>query len=104
MSKKIDHLFNQESLEELASYILLAANQSDIINDTTTTTDQSWSSKKVSDELDDVLDEVADGYVEKTQGPAYSGLYMRVNSDGNVVTSTMTMESQDINWQNEFNP
>lgn len=100
--EQINKLNSQASLEQLASYILRAANQSEILDDTTTTTDQAWSSKKVSDEISELADNIADDYVEKLQGPAYQGLYMRVGTDGNLAAETMTMESQNIDFNNEW--
>ena len=100
--QQIDKLNSQASLEQLASYILRAANQGEIIDDTTTVNDQTWSSKKVSDELEDALDTVADTYVEKTQGTTHSEKYMRVDSNGDIAPEPMSFESQNIDFSTDW--
>ena len=98
----IDKLNSQESLEQLASYILKAANQSEIIDDTTTVTDSTWSSDKIKEELDDAKDAADADYVAIDQGVSQSGRYLSVNSQGKVVSAPMTFEDTNIDFEHDF--
>ena len=103
MSKKIDHLFNQESLEQLASYILKAANQSEILDDQSVVTDATWSSDKIKEELDDAKDQADLDYVAIDQGVSQSGRYLAVDNTGKVVSAPMQIESVAVDWATEWN-
>lgn len=98
----LDKLNSQESLERLAMYIVRAARQGDILDDEHTVTDATWSSKKISDILDELKTELADEYVAISQGTIHEGKYLQVNSDGNVEVKSMTFENDDIDFANDF--
>ena len=103
MSKKIDKLNSQASLEQLASYILKAANQSEILDDQSVVTDATWSSDKIKEELDDAKDQADLDYVAIDQGVSQSGRYLAVDDNGLVVSAPMRTETQNIDWATEFN-
>ena len=99
----LDKLNSQESLERLASYILKAANQTDIIDDSTVgTTDSTWSSKKVKDEIDELAQDISDNYVETTQGTAHADKFLQVDSDGAVKPKAMLFEATNIDFANDW--
>lgn len=102
MKKKIENLNSTESLEQLASYILKAANQSEMLDDTTTVTDATWSSKKISDSLKDAKDQADLDYVAIDQGVSQSGRYLAVDANGKVVSAPMQVETVDIDWATEW--
>lgn len=99
---KIENLNSQASLEQLASYIMKAANQSEIIDDTTTVTDSCWSSNKVKEELDSAKETADEDYVATDQGTSQSGRFLSVGSDGKVTTSPMQFEDSNIDFANDF--
>ena len=98
----INNLNSQESLEQLASYILKAANQSEIIDDTTVVTDSTWSSDKIQEELDDAKSAADADYVAVDQGVSQSGRYLAVNNAGKVVSAPMVFEDSNIDFEHDF--
>ena len=98
----LDKLNSQESLERLASYILKAANQDEIINDEATVTDSCWSSNKVQEELDDAKTQADEDYVAVNQGTSQSGRYLIVDDDGKTKALVMAFETTNIDFNNDW--
>lgn len=99
----LDKLNSQASLERLASYILKAANQTDIIDDTSVgDTDSTWSSNKVKSELGDLKDEADTTYVAIEQGSTHTNKFLQVDTDGNVKPKAMLFESTNIDFANDW--
>ena len=100
---KINDLFTDVSLQQLASYILKAANQSELLSDETIVTDATWSSSKIQDSLDDAKDAADADYVAIDQGVSQSGRYLTVDSQGKVTSAPMQTETSAIDWATEWN-
>ena len=103
---RIDNLNSTDSLKQLASYILKAANQPEILDDETTVTDSGWSSKKIQDELDALANTLDGTYVEVEQAVGDVGRYMQVVIDTGdedkvkVLPKPMVFEQDNIDFNN----